>query len=41
MKVFITARVPEEVLVRITLDHAVEIHDEDRPINRAEDAQRR
>ncbi len=35
MEVFITARVPEEVLVRITLDHAVEIHDEDQPINRA------
>jgi len=35
MEVFITARVPEEVLARITLDHTVEIHDEDQPINRA------
>ncbi|MFZ0931812.1 MAG: D-glycerate dehydrogenase [Syntrophobacteraceae bacterium] len=35
MKVFITARVPEEVLARITLEHAVEIHDEDQPVNRA------
>ncbi len=35
MEVFITARVPEEVLVRISSDHAVEIHDEDQPITRA------
>jgi glyoxylate reductase len=35
MKVFISARVPEEVLARITPEHAVEIHDEDHPVNRA------
>jgi len=35
MRVFITARVPEEALARITPEHEVEIHDEDRPIDRA------
>ncbi len=35
MKVFITARVPEEVLARIGLEHEVEMHYEDQPINRA------
>jgi len=35
MRVFITARVPEEVLARITAEHEVEMHDEDQPIERA------
>jgi glyoxylate reductase len=35
MKVFISARIPEEVLGRITREHAVEIHDRDQPIERA------
>jgi glyoxylate reductase len=34
MRVFITARVPEEVLARITAEHEVEIHDKDQPIDR-------
>jgi glyoxylate reductase len=40
MKVFITARIPEEVLARITAEHEVEMHGEDRPIDRARMLQR-
>jgi glyoxylate reductase len=35
MKVFITARIPKETLARISLEHEVEIHDRDEPIDRA------
>ena len=34
MRVFITARLPEEVLARIALEHSVEVHSEDIPIDR-------
>ena len=34
MRVFITARLPEEVLARIALEHSVEVHSEDIPIGR-------
>jgi glyoxylate reductase len=34
MKVFITARLPREVLARIAQEHSFEAHDEDRPIDR-------
>jgi glyoxylate reductase len=35
MKVFITARIPEEVLARITREHSVETYDQDKPIERS------
>ncbi len=34
MRVFITARLPEQVLARIAQEHSVEAHGEDRPIER-------
>ena len=34
MKVFITARLPQEVLARIAREHSLETHDEDSPIDR-------
>ena len=34
MRVFITARLPQEVLARIALEHSLEAHDEDTPIGR-------
>jgi glyoxylate reductase len=34
MRVFITARLPQEVLARIELEHSLEAHDEDAPIGR-------
>ena len=34
MRVFITARLPQEVLARIAREHSLEAHDEDTPIDR-------
>jgi len=34
MRVYITARLPEEVLVRIAQEHSVETYTEDVPVSR-------